>query len=512
MALRSELRRFWQNLIVGLVVAGLLLALRDSALLRRGDEIASDLAMRLNVSLARMTGAARGQPDLAFTVIDPDVAAAGATEAGPESVPLRRDRLQQLIGFAADARAALIVVDADLGQPGVDPTADTALRDYLAGYPADAPPLILLRWPRRADPGGDAAPVEFGGTVVGEPTARNVFFAAPAFAADPRDGVVRRWQLVQQGCHKGGGLALTSVPLAARALLRDRLAGGDRNASDLRASVGANTPTGCDSGSPRIAVKRPVVVGGALLEQPAEGERLIFTLPWDRTGVAAPDLRVLPAAATGDPQAVAGRIVLIAGSGATRDLQRTPLGPMPNGFVMLNGIKSLALFGPMTPLPDTARLAVLLGFVVLLAWLFAAYGNLLKVMAATLLALIFFVPLAFWFFRYGLWFDFIALLLAIKAGHSLSKVLEVRALRRRLAESEAAAAAAGETPAPADSAPAAAAGEQRLEVRLRRMPDGGYIAATGAPAGGDMRFEVAADGLRRDGDDYQLCLRSQPRQ
>ena len=126
-----------------------------------------------------------------------------------------------------------------------------------------------------------------------------------------------------------------------------------------------------------------------------------------------------------------GHVTLIGASyGASHDLHLTPLGLMPGTLIILNAIKSLSLFEQISPPPLYIRLAFLLSFITLMSYVFSRFGNLVKLLVVSVLVFIFFVPISFWFFKYGVWFDFGILLLGIKLQHSVSEFLEVRELKR----------------------------------------------------------------------------------
>lgn len=517
MAFWSRIPRFWQNFIAGLLIVGLLLGFGQQPVVKKWEDSAVDYMISLNSSLARMTGENRGRPDLVFTMLDMDERSF-RDEAWQEPYHVPRDKLLKLIQFAVEGKSSMIIVDVDLSKPGVDPQADAALKDYLIHYPVSGPPLILLR-AKRTEPGESSHAIgEFRETILGDLEVANIHFAQPLFQRDTRDSVVRRWVLMEPGCYKGKGIALPSVQLLAYALLRDRLEGGHGNLADLDASLNANRPIGCESGDPRIAFRRPAVIGKTIFEYQSLGERLIYTIPWEKAGHAASDLKTVPAVfvtdrGLKDHTEVADRITLIGASyGASHDLHVTPLGLMPGSLIILNAVKSLSLFDQISQPPLYVRVGMMLAFVTLMSWVFSRYSNMLKLVILTALVVIFFVPISFWFFKYGVWFDFGIMMLAIKLQHSLSEGLDVRELKRfRRSVLEARQAGEGEVHVPGAAAPAANAGEKRLDVRLRRDDRGAYEISASSADAGQTQFTVAPDGVRKTADGYLLELKPRPK-
>jgi CHASE2 domain-containing sensor protein len=509
---------FWQNFIAGLLIIGALLSLDRLQMVKDWEDWAVDTMIRLNVQLARMTGGRQGRTDLEFTFLDMDeFSFRDKTWNEPYHVP--RDKVLKLIQFAVKGKASLIFVDVDFSKKGTDPAADTALIDYIDNYPRSAPPLILLRAKRNAEGEESTSIGEFRETIFGDKQHSNIHYAQPLFRRDKKDGVVRSWLLFDQGCYRGRGIALPSVQLLAYALLKDIQAGGSQYIVDLDASMRNNSPSSCDVDRKMGSFKRPIILGKTIFKQQRLGERLIYSIPWPKSGGDSSDLTEIHAVFVTDRnyknyEEVTDRITLIGASyGASHDLHHTPLGLMPGSLIILNAIKSLSLFDQITPPPLYIRLAFLLGFITVLSYVFSKYSNFIKLLVVSALVFVFFVPISFWLFKYGVWFDFGILLLGIKLQHSASEFFEVRELKRlrskmreielaHKALSDSSLGAVSEFDNNSDS------DDMELRVRLRRNKDGSYRVKA-APVGGLVsEFDIGADGLTKKADGFLLDLKA----
>ena len=513
----SRVPGFWQNFIAGLLIIGALLSLDKTPIVKNWEDWAVDIMIRLNGTLARMTGERHGRSDLNFTFLDMDEYSY-RDKRWNEPFHVPRDKVLKLIQFAAKGKASIIIVDVNLSKAGTDADADAALIDYIRNYPQSAPPLILMR-AKRSKLGADANALgKFRDTIFTGIEHSNIHFAQPLFRRDKKDGVVRNWILLEQGCFKGKGIALPSVQLLAYALLKDIKDGDHHYIADLDASMSANQPTGCAAGGATSRIQRPVILGKTIFKQQRLGERLIYSIPWSKSGRESVDLVTVPAVFVTDdgrikPQEVEGRITMIGASyGASHDLHLTPLGLMPGSLIILNAVKSLSLFDQITPPPLYIRVAFLLTFITILSFVFSRYSNIIKLLVVTTLVFIFFVPISFWFFKYGVWFDFGILLFGIKLQHSLSEFLEVRELKRlkdKLQAFEQAQASGGDSlpGSVPDTADPAKDGELDVRVRLRRNKDGSYRVKAAPEGQQAAEFNIDAVGLKATDEGYVLDMK-----
>ena len=512
---------FWQNFIVGLLIIGGLLSLTGSRHVKGWEDWAVDLMISLNSRLERVTGQHQGRDDLQFSFLEMDE---GTYRQWKEPFHIPRDKLLKLIKFASTGKAAVIIVDVNLSKEGIDPAADEELRNFLLNYSPGAPPLVLMRATRKQRLDPDENLETFRQTYLGDAERSNIHFAQPLFDRDP-DKVIRNWIFLKQGCYKDKGAVLPSVQLLVYALLKDRLEGDKKNLLDLDASLRANRPLSCKRNNKVGGVRRPVIIGKTVFKQQRLGERLIYTMPWEGSGYPeSPDLMATPAnfitegtknsPPSTDYSLVRDRITLIGASyGASNDLHLTPLDRMPGGLIILNAVKSLSLFEQISPPPLYIRLAFLLTFITLMSYVFATFGTIVKLIIVTSLVFIFFVPISFWFFKYGVWFDFGILLLGIKLQHSASEFFEVRELKRlraKMQEIELGHAGRGDSPKGSvpDTGDILDPDETEVRVRLRRNLDGSYRVKA-APAGGaGTEFNIGSDGLTKNADGYVLDLKA----
>jgi CHASE2 domain-containing sensor protein len=368
-----------------------------------------------------MSGASDSSP-LQFAFLDIDEASYRSWHE-PHHTP--RDKVLQLIEFAASSGASLIVVDIDLSKPGVNADRDLALANYLSAYGAeDSVPLILVRSFYSGTPGKNDWD-EIRPSFLDEyelPPA--IHWGQPLFQTTLWDGVVRHWNLARFGCLDDHLVLVPSIQLTAAALLSDQ-AQGNRVA---------------DIETLRLESCQQTAANGRAADSDADvdlatgiGQRLIYTIPWN---APAPDLVTIPASIvteSDEPLAgdlLRGRVVVIGASFAdSNDIHRTPIGEMPGALVIVNAIKSLVVFGQLREPPTWITRLRQLAVVLLAAWAFSRFDSFIAVgiTAGAIVALL--VPISFYFFKYGVWVEFSIPMLAMVIQRGIS---EYRELRRQL--------------------------------------------------------------------------------
>ena len=139
-----------------------------------------------------------------------------------------------------------------------------------------------------------------------------------------------------------------------------------------------------------------------------------------RQGTAPPGLARISAAALvkhlpgASSEPVRGRIVVIGASyDASRDRHETPVGPMPGAMVLLNATKSLNQFGQIHGPSTRAVLLTEAGLILLMAWLFTRFDSWWATLLTGSLIILILVPVSLWWFRYGVWIDLAAPILAM---------------------------------------------------------------------------------------------------
>lgn len=411
-SVRNTWRRFshfQQNLVIGVLTAiGLQLA-HDMSWVRDTEDWAMDWMNQMQVDTPMLAGGPRHGNATGYAFLDMDQAAYDAWDE-PYHVP--RDRLLQLIRYAVSSGAKTVIVDVDLSRPGVDPAAAKALQDYVAGYPADGPPLIFMRTFTDPPAGRDVLPTIRRTYFDAAATSPAIHWAQPRFDVDSRDRAVRRWRLVDLGCLDGAPVWLPSPQFAA-ALLADPGAPGW---PQVARRLAAQTPAGCNFAQPPdLSGAGRLQLGGRELDLFAGGarQRVVYgfsaRLP---LGAESLGYRRLPATlitASDTPPAsdpVAGRVVIIGASYQTsHDVHATPVGTMPGSLIILNAVKSLQQFGQLKGPPLWARLLISGLLIALMAWAFARFSSFSAMWVIGGGVVLLLVPVAFYVFRHGVWVD-----------------------------------------------------------------------------------------------------------
>lgn len=411
-----------QNLLVGLLVVGLVIAFQNTDAVRVSREQSIDWLIGMN----RGIDVAPGNGALPFVFYDIDDK---SQQRWGEPLYTPRDKLATLIAAALDKRPAVLIVDVELRKSTSD---DAALLDVLRHHAATpaAPMLILVEsfrwnaddthaagsgwWQTRPSFIDDALP----------PSARRLS-ASPLFAQDG-DGQYRRWRSWLSACSaQGQPVVVPSVQILALAALS-----GEPALAALDQALGSAKPRSCGEEA-RLAQTRMMIGAKSIaLAGDAFTQRILFALPWqlaadetrpqvDFAGGKAPLLSILPAHAVTEgglrTTLAPGHIAVIGASNQdARDVHVTPLGAMPGSLILINAIHSLIQHGQMTTPAAWIQLfaaIVLLTAVSLIASRFPTpLGTLISL--AVLIAIL--VPLSVYFFRYGVWLDFALPVAAVK--------------------------------------------------------------------------------------------------
>lgn len=416
-----------QNLLVGLLVVGLVIALQNTDAVRASREQSIDWLIGMNRGVDVVQGS--GARPFVFYDIDDK-----SQQLWGEPLFTPRDKLATLIAAALEKRPAVLVVDVELRKSTAD---DGALLEVLrrhAAMPA-APTLILVesfRWNAQESGDGwwqtrpsfidDALP----------PNARRLS-ASPLFAPDG-DGQFRRWRGWLSACSaQGQPLIVPSVQIAVLASLS-----GEPALAALDQALRSAAPPACGEDAQPAAqaaahrAPTPIVIGSKSIALAGDAftQRILFTLPWklaadetrpqvDFAGGQAPLLSILPAHAVTEgglrTTLAPGHIAVIGASNQdARDVHVTPLGAMPGSLILINAIDSMIRHGQLaTPAAWIQLLtaSVLLTLVSLIASKFPTLlGTLISL--AVLIAIL--VPLSVYFFRYGVWLDFALPVVAVK--------------------------------------------------------------------------------------------------
>ena len=418
------LSQFAQNLFIGVLIAVLIHLGHGSWLVRELEDQAVDWMNRLQVDTAWLNPPGR----LGYTLLDMDEA---TFDAWGEPFHVPRERLAELIRYAAAGGARAIVVDVDLTRPGTDPAADRVLCDLIAGYPVDAPDLILLRTAKAGTADGSRPlrwrEIYFDASRLSEA----VHFAHSRYVKDRSDLRLRRWRLVERGCLDGRPLALPSAQLLLDVLLQEGRPGWSAVQGQLAAS-GGDDCSQRRSGEPVEALDYGP--GSVRLDAGGVDQRVIYSYSDAvHIGKAPIGLERIPAGvlvehlAVASPEPVRERVVVIGASYEdSRDLHETPVGRMPGALVLLNAIKSLNQFGQLHGPATRFVLLIEICSIVLMAWLFSRLDSWWATMLTGSLMALILVPVSFWWFRYGVWVDLAGPILAMQVHQTFASWEEAR--------------------------------------------------------------------------------------
>ena len=424
-----QIPRFWQNILVGLVIALSLPLLRHTDWVKSAQNFAMDTMIRLNASLPRMTAAARGQNPQLFTLLDIDEK---SYQNWKEPYHIPRGKLARLIRFALEGGARLVVVDVNLNNPGVDKVADRVLLDYLAGLPPKMQArLILLRLAAPPDRPGHKPPYDrLRPPIVDTVPAPAINWAHPYFQKDRADDVVRRWNLYLEGCFRDRPIILPSVQLMSVMLTRSQ-----SERQKLESAFADRLPQSCAELGKREGRRAQDLLRAYGYDLAAKGitERILYTMPYTVAGhpggaPPAPDLEIIPAHLVTDTdtqpsdEAVRNRIVFIGASyQASHDWHKTPLGEMPGALVLVNATKSLLVLGQITPPGAHIVWPLILALIIFMSLVFSWFRKLTATFVISAIVVLVLMPISFFLFKYGIWFDFAAPLLGIQVHQTIAE-------------------------------------------------------------------------------------------
>lgn len=413
-----------QNLIIGLLVVCVLNLLQESDSLRAGRERSIDWL----TSMQRGITVAEGRDFRPFVFYDIDDATHTAW-GEPFHVP--RPQLAALIERALLRKPAVLVIDVELQRPSDD---DQALLDLLRQQAslAETTTLVFLRsfrWQGRdsGTPHLFARPSFLDNKL---PRSQFQAWASPLFERDP-DGQIRRWQPWQLACAPDGSALLTpSVQMEALAVT-----GGTTATQQMNDALAAATPASCLPGTSLPGTTFTIGKHRFSPEADRYGQRILYTLPWrleadearplvDFASRPTRLLSILPARAVLEggvlPEVPPGHIAIIGASNEdARDIHMTPLGPMPGSLILINAIHSLLQHGQLSPPSIWLQLASAALLLVIVSLIFVRFPSVngRRISFAAIIVLL--VPLSMYFFRYGIWLDFIFPLSAVKIFQSV---------------------------------------------------------------------------------------------
>ena len=432
----QRLSPFFKNIVFGLLIIFILMGLQHGQWLADIEDLSIDWML----TLYRGNLAKENTPH--FVILDIDDKTYQTWEE-PFFTP--RDKLLQLLQFAVEGQAKLILVDIAINkQPSSHPQAlhpdDLALQQYLAQYEEthckqlDCPTILLtrtFRLPKNIKPfNPNTLPyylsqrTTFLDQIVMQ--SPHIYWAATQFERE-YDRVLRRWNLWIPTCSQKTPDIVPSMPLLATALLAKT-----NNPNEL--ACACRLRHYLSYFLPNCEQKPKKWTNEELKHKPTEfkvsndlifdlhptrlSRRIIYTIPWYlNPGETLPSLAngqslltIMSAQNITEQQAsfqlLRNSITIIGGSyAAGRDWHITPLGWMPGMLVLVNSIQSLLQYGVLHPPSNWWIFLFATMLITFTSWLLIKYGKLRGAIYSSIL-IIALIPLSFVLFKYGVWLSF----------------------------------------------------------------------------------------------------------
>jgi hypothetical protein len=360
-----------------------------------------------------------------------------------------RDKLTDLIKFAASAHPAVIIVDIDLTYPALGLSSeDSKLQNYLRGYVRDChdscAPILLVRdfrktwaWNYEGAPGQGAftAQRSFLDAAVGTSPDRPWADTAPEHPAwgavmwgsasmdHDADFVTRRWRLWVDSCSAHGeGFVTPSVMLLAAAIkthtslpnVRGALISHAKACEPFGQAAEVSTPPRHESSSLQIG-RHPVA-----LSENGGLRRVFYRIPWVPASVhftPPPDAprTLVPMSAEeitekhgANSKRLAGKVVVIGtstGESESGDMHLTPLGAMPGSLVMINAINALLRGDEVIPANWFVTIAIEVVLILLISVLFTRFTAGPALFLSIVVVVFGSLTLGFRAFNSGVWID-----------------------------------------------------------------------------------------------------------
>ena len=443
--LSRDRRRFFLNLIIGLVILFLLQIFHNAPVLRESEDAAMDWVMRMRKCTVS------NEPTFPFGWIDIDDKTYRDWD-DPLYVP--REKLAKLIKFALKSQPKMIVVDVDLAKRSGDGTLEEPIEDVLKDWYGDKcigkpplsegcpPPLILVASLRPYKKGLlEKRPSKLDGLVN---DSKQIFWASPLFDQD-WDQVIRRWRMwepVWLNKVDDRPTAMPSIQLLAATLLTS----GEKEMTELQDCLKSLVLKGYNTmaGQPVSNDEKPctVTLWKKKLTRESQtlslswdrlGRRILYSIPWQAEGSSG---MTIPTVRTTENQErllltrisalkvfnrqgapdkdLRGRVVFIGGSFRdSRDIYPSPLGEMPGVLILINSLNSLLQQKAHAPHFSIIILLEIL-LIVLLTIAFSVWDSFWGMIITNLTIIVSLVPVSVWLFGYGLWLDFALPLAAIQ--------------------------------------------------------------------------------------------------
>jgi CHASE2 domain-containing sensor protein len=426
------------NLAIGLPIAMIVMLLHNSRWVTEFEDLKVDSLM----SFYRGSAPNLEKPTYPFVFINIDEK---TYQTWGEPLLTPRDKLQQLLHFAVNGQAAVIVVDIDLSYPrAVKPQklealteADLKLRNYLNNYEANCktscPHIILVRSFRKQliNDNGVYYPAQrptFLDDIVKK--APHLHWASVHFDRE-QDRILRRWQLWQGACTQGQPEVVPSISLLTLALLTDPKKGGSNLNNQLQNFKPSDCAKSPQAEWPEFNQTQKIQISDwEFHAQPSRlNRRIFYTIPWQlNEGEKRPQVdssrflfeqlsakNVLKNLDADSSPLLQKSITIIGGSYLeSRDFYATPIGWMPGALVLVNAIHSILQYGELNAPPFWFLLFIIAVVIWLMSLLLTHFDSFWGMTFSGLGIILIILPISFLFFEYGVWLNFAIPLLIIQ--------------------------------------------------------------------------------------------------
>jgi CHASE2 domain-containing sensor protein len=444
-------RRFVSSVVLALAVHLLLESMSSAGWQRQAENVAIDWMISASTEVRFLSRPPDAKVGFTFLDVDDETYARWKQ---PFFTP--RDKLLDLIKFAIQNDARIVIVDIDLTNKsgplnnnvpgGRDASADDLkLAHFLSNPYAEVserkPPILLVRSFKSLTTWNPLACREPTPSFLEEPQfhlSPTVYFASVKY--EEEDQVIRRWRLWERVCGTNTPEFVPSVQLKTAMLLYASDANVQSSFLDFAAAFAAlpvRNEHSCDW--PGETVKKWTLAKGIEFTSARSGvsERIVYRVRWEKSeagqgwplvrlpdGSEVPSLIRIPAIAVTDPDSenrrppkawLANRILVIGGSAVdARDWHGSPLGAMPGALILINSIDSLSQNGQLRLPGCITYYIILFALTSLMVWAFTHFHQFWAMLLVSVGIILILLPISYIYFKQGRWLDFAVPLIAVQ--------------------------------------------------------------------------------------------------
>ena len=410
-----------QNLILGLLVIFVVIGMQESKTVDQSQTDALDWMIGLQKGLPPPDNS-NARPFVYYDIDEKSF------ESWGEPFYTPREKLAILIDAALKQKPEILVIDIELWRSTNE---DEPLVNVLQSHSSmvDAPLLVLMPGFRQIESDADSnqAYLIRRASKFDYLTKNNekIIWASPLFEID-HDGMFRHWKVWQPYCDQNGQPALLpSAQVAVTAQMQ-----GKESMNNLKLALKKYAPLRCNSRTP--VLEKPLQLGSITLSNQNKHytQRILFSIPWKLEpnevrpvikwkGKNWSLLTIVPARVITEgsvhPQVPPGHIAVIGSSHQdARDTHNTPLGKMPGSMILINSIYSFIVHGQVQPPSLFFHFFISVALLIVMSIIFARFPSVLGSVISFLFLIIVLMPVSIYFFRYGIWIDFVTPILVVK--------------------------------------------------------------------------------------------------